>query len=189
MLIGYARVSMRIVQDTEHQQRALRELGIPDERIYLDQGFTGKNTNRPGLTTAMAVLREGDTLVVTKLDRLARSVADAYRLATDITGRGACLRFGSTVFDPRDPMGKALFGMLAVFAEFERDMISMRTREGLATARLRGRLNGRPPKLDPDRERALVRMVQQDRYTRAEVARIFGVSRSTVGRALDRAGA
>lgn len=179
---------MRIVQDTEHQERELRRRGVEPDRIYLDQGYTGKNTNRPGLALALAALREGDTLVVTKLDRLARSVIDAHALARKVTDRGALLRFGDTLYDPTDPMGKMLFSMLATFAEFERDLISQRTREGLVTAKLKGRLNGRPPKLSPEREKALVAMVAEDRYTRAEVAAIFGVSRQTVGRALLRAG-
>lgn len=188
MLIGYARVSTRIKQDTEHQERALRDLGIPQERIYLDRGFTGKNTNRPGLTLALGVLREGDTLVVTKLDRLARSVVDAHDIAQRVTSKGARLSFNGSTYDPADPVTKMVFGMLAVVAEFERDLISMRTREGLVTARLKGNLNGRPPKLTPVQERALVAMVAADTHTLTEVAAIFGVGRSTVGRALDRAG-
>jgi len=188
LLIGYARVSTRLSQDTEHQERALRELGIPQDRIFIDQGFTGTNTRRPGLTRAMASLRPGDVLVVTKLDRLARSIVDAHRLAQQITERGASLRFNGTTLDLGDPVGKLLFSMLAMIAEFERDLISMRTREGLVTAKLRGRLTGRPPKLSPDRERLLVKMVTEDRHTRAEVADIFGVGRSTVSRALARAG-
>jgi DNA invertase Pin-like site-specific DNA recombinase len=188
MLIGYARVSTRIAQDTEHQERELRALGIPQDRIYLDRGYTGKNTNRPGLALALAAVRQGDTLCVTKLDRLARSVVDAHRLAQQLTDLGALLRIGSSVYDPRDPFGKLLFTCLAMIAEFERDLISMRTRDGLETARLKGKLRGRPPKLDPAREKALVAMVGQDHYTRAEVAAIFGVAPSTVRRALDRAG-
>jgi DNA invertase Pin-like site-specific DNA recombinase len=186
MLLGYARVSTRIAQDTEHQERDLRAMGC--DRIFLDRGYTGSNTDRPGLAQAMACLRPGDTLAVTKLDRLARSLLDARRLAEEIVAAGASLRLGHAVYDPTDPVGRLMFNVLAIIAEFERDLIVMRTRDGLETARLKGRLRGRPPKLDRDRERALVAMVAEDRYTLGQVAGIFGVSRSTVGRALARAG-
>ncbi len=188
MLIGYARVSTSLKQDPEHQARELRAMGIPDERIYLDRGYTGTNTRRPGLALALAAVREGDTLCVTKLDRLARSIRDAGDLVADLTARGALLRIGATVHDPTDPIGRLLFNVLAMVAEFEADLIRQRTRDGLETARLRGRLRGRPPKLSPARERALVAMVAEGRHTRAEVAEIFGVGRSTVARALGRAG-
>ena len=188
MIIGYARVSTRLTQDTEHQQRELRGMGIPDDRIYLDKGYTGSNTNRPGLAQAMAALREGDTLVVTKLDRLGRSVKDLHELAEQIRERGAKLQIGPTVHDPADPFGVLFFTILAAFAQFERDLIRMRTRDGLETARLKGKLRGRPPKLPVAREKAMVAMVLEDRRTKAEVAEIFGVARSTVGRALARAG-
>lgn len=188
MLIGYARVSTRLTQDTASQERLLLAAGVAREAIHLDQGFTGKNTDRPGLHAALAALRPGDVLVVTKLDRLARSAQDAFMLAQVVAGKGASLQYGATRLDPADPMGKALFGMLAVFAEFERDLISLRTREGLEVARAKGRLRGRPPKLSPERERLLVRMVREDTHTRGEVAAIFGVGRSTVARALSRAG-
>ena len=125
---------------------------------------------------------------MTKLDRLARSVVDAHAIAQQVTGKGARLSFNGSTYDPADPVTKMVFGMLAVVAEFERDLISMRTREGLVTAKLRGRLNGRPPKLWPERERLLVRTVLAGELTIGEVATMFGVGRSTVGRALDRAG-
>ena len=186
MRVGYGRVSTVLSQDVEHQRRALAELGCPDDRIYLDHGYTGTNTNRPALREALAALRAGDTLVVTKLDRLARSVVDAHRLVGQITGMGAGLAIGSSVYDPADPMAKLLFSVLAVIAEFEADLISIRTREGLVTAKLRGRLRGRRPKLSPPAERALVEMVAAGTHTRTEVAEVFAVSRSTVARALAR---
>ncbi len=188
MKIGYARVSTRLSQDTVHQERALLALGIDKDRIYIDHGYSGANTNRPGLREAMAALRAGDELCVSKLDRLARSVTDAHRLASEITEKGAKLRIGESLHDPADPMGKLLFTCLAMIAEFEKDLISLRTKDGLETARLKGKLRGRPPKLAPAREKAMVDMVLEDRRTKAEVAEIFGVARSTVGRALARAG-
>lgn len=186
MLIGYGRVSTR-GQDTETQIAQLEALGIPTERIYLDKA-SGKNTDRPGLQTALAVLREGDTLTVTKLDRLARSLPDALDLGRIIAEKGARLSFAGQVYDPRDPMGKLLFAVLAMVAEFERDLNSQRTRDGLATAKRHGRIGGRPPKLSPDREKLLVKLVASDQHTQREAATLFGVSHSTVQRALRRAG-
>jgi len=188
LLVGYGRVSTVLSQDVATQRRLLSEAGCAEDRIYLDHGYTGGNTNRPALQTALAVLRPGDTLVVTKLDRLARSLVDAHALARQVTDAGARLRFDGLVLDLANPVGKLLFSMLAMIAEFERDLIRMRTREGLATAKRKGRLRGRPPKLAREREALLVSMVRAGDRTVAEVARVFGVDPATVRRALRRAG-
>ena len=92
-------------------------------------------------------MRAGDTLVVPKLDRLARSVPDARDIADSLVKRGVRLALGSSVYDPSDPMGKMFFNVLATFAEFEADLIRMRTREGMAIARAKGKLRGKMPKL------------------------------------------
>jgi DNA invertase Pin-like site-specific DNA recombinase len=188
MLIGYARVSTRLTQDPVHQTNALEAMGVHPARIYVDHGYTGTNTKRPALAEAMAAVREGDTLVVTKLDRLARSVIDAHRLAGEITAKGAKLRVGESVHDPRDPMGKLLFTCLAMIAEFEADLISIRTRDGLVTARAKGRMRGKPPKLSAPLERRLVADYRSGEYTVAELCETYGIARATVYRALDRAG-
>src|SRR6476469_4155490 len=112
-------------------------------------GLTGTNRARPGLDQALAALREGDTLVVPKLDRLARSVPDARDIGDGLAARGIKLSLGGQVYDPTDPMGKMFFNILATFAEFEVDLLRMRTREGMAVARAKGRLKGRRPKLSP----------------------------------------
>ena len=95
-------------------------------------------------------MREGDTLVVPKLDRLARSVPDARAIADQLRERGVKLALGRALYDPRDPMGKLFFNILATFAEFEADLIRMRTREGKAIARAKGKLRGKQPKLSTD---------------------------------------
>ena len=135
--IGYARCSTD-KQDLEAQQNALRELGVATERIYTDHGMTGTKRERPGLDQALAAVREGDTLVVPKLDRLARSVPDARAIAAQLEGKGVKLALGSNIYDPTDPMGKMFFNILATFAEFEADLIRMRTKEGMAVARAKG---------------------------------------------------
>ena len=144
-LIGYARCSTD-TQDLTAQRDRLRELGVAENRVYLDHGLTGTNRNRPGLDQALAGVREGDTLVVPKLDRLARSVPDARAIGDDLAGRGIKLSLGGQVYDPADPMGKMFFNILATFAEFEVDLLRMRTREGMAIARAKGKLRGKQPK-------------------------------------------
>ena len=137
--IGYARVSTAD-QDLTSQRDGLLRLGVLDSNIYVDHGLTGTNRARPGLREALAAVREGDTLVVTKLDRLARSVKDARDIADELTTRGVALSLGGSRYDPTDPVGRLLFNVLAMVAEFERDLISMRTKEGMAVARAKGHL-------------------------------------------------
>jgi DNA invertase Pin-like site-specific DNA recombinase len=141
-LIGYARCSTD-KQDLTAQRERLRELGVTEKRIYLDHGLTGTNRKRPGLDQALAAVREGVTLVVPKLDRLARSVPDARDIGDSLAQRGIKLSLGGQVYDPTDPMGKMFFNILATFAEFEVDLLRMRTREGMAVARAKGRLRGK----------------------------------------------
>jgi DNA invertase Pin-like site-specific DNA recombinase len=154
-LIGYARCSTD-KQDLAAQQAALEKLGVAPERIYTDRGLTGTNRSRPGLDQALAAVRTGDTLVVPKLDRLARSVPDARTIADALVARGVKLALGSSVYDPADPMGKMFFNILATFAEFEADLIRLRTREGMAVARARGKLKGKQPKLNLNSKRAIL---------------------------------
>lgn len=187
-LIGYARCST-VLQDLTAQTEILTSLGVPEDRIYLDKGLTGTNRERPGLDQALAAVRAGDTLVVPKLDRLARSVPDARDLGDTLVARGVRLSLGGSVYDPADPMSKMFFNMLAVFAEFEADLLKMRTREGMAIARSRGKLKGRQPKLTARQQAELVRMHATGDYTIAELMEVFSIGRATVYRVLDRANA
>src|SRR4051794_31732299 len=115
LMVGYARVSTE-GQDLTVQRQALAGLGVEPDRIYVDHGLTGPNRERPGLREAMAVCRAGDTLVVTKLDRLARSVPDARAIGEELTGRGVRLSLGGSVYDPSDAVGRLLFNVLAMVA-------------------------------------------------------------------------
>ena len=156
-LIGYARCSTD-KQDLAAQMAALEKLGVAPDRVYTDRGFTGTNRSRPGLDQALAAVRSGDTLVVPKLDRLARSVPDARFIADALVARGVKLQLESSLHDPSDPMGKLFFNILATFAEFEVDLIKMRTREGMAIARAKGKLRGKQPKLSDRQQKELRRM-------------------------------
>ena len=184
-LIGYARCSTDS-QDLTAQRARLQELGVAADRIYTDHGFTGTNRARPGLDQALAAVRDGDTLVVAKLDRLARSVPDARDIAETLAKRGVKLSLGGSVYDPTDPMGKMFFNILATFAEFEADLIKLRTREGMAMARAKGKLRGKKPKLSPKQQRELRRMHATGDYAISDLAELFAVSRPTVYRTLAR---
>jgi DNA invertase Pin-like site-specific DNA recombinase len=185
IIIGYARCSTD-KQDLAAQKAALEKLGVSSQRIYTDHGMTGSNRARPGLDQALAAVRSGDTLVVPKLDRLARSVPDARAIADALIARGVKLALGASVYDPADPMGKMFFNILATFAEFEADLIRMRTREGMAVARAKGKLRGKQPKLSDKQQKELCRMHDTGDYSISDLAEVFSVSRPTVYRTLNR---
>ncbi len=121
-----------------------------------------------------------------KLDRLARSVPDAREIGDSLVARGVRLPLGTMVYDPADPMGKMFFNILATFAEFEVDLLRMRTREGMAVARAKGKLKGRAPKLSTTRQAHLLKLHAAGEHTIAELAELFEVSRPTVYRVLAR---
>jgi DNA invertase Pin-like site-specific DNA recombinase len=163
--IGYARVSTD-AQDLTAQRDALQALGVDAERIYVDHGLTGAHRDRPGLRQALAACRAGDTLVVTKLDRLARSLPDARAIADELTSQQVKLALGTSVHDPTDPVGRLLFNVLAMVAEFEADLIRARTREGMKVAKAKGRLRGKQPKLSPTQEAHLVKLYRAGEHIR-----------------------
>jgi DNA invertase Pin-like site-specific DNA recombinase len=186
VLVGYARCSTD-EQDLTAQREILYGLGVPEDRIYLDHGLTGTNRVRSGLAQALAAVRAGDTLVVPKLDRLARSVPDAREIGDSLVARGVRLSLGGQLYDPVDPMGKMFFNVLATFAEFEVDLLRMRTREGMAIAKSKGKLRGKPPKLSARQQAHLVELHRAGTHTIVELAELFNVSRPTVYRVLNRA--
>ena len=184
-LIGYARCSTD-KQDLAAQLAILTDLGVAPERIYMDRGLSGTTRARPGLDQALAAVCSGDTLVVPKLDRLARSVPDARQIADALVERGVRLALGPSVYDPADPMGKMFFNILATFAEFEADLIRLRTREGMAIARAKGKLRGKRPKLSDKQHKELWRMYETGEYSISDLAELFSVSRPTVYRTIAR---
>jgi DNA invertase Pin-like site-specific DNA recombinase len=185
LLVGYARVSTE-QQDLTAQRNGLSALGVGDDRIYVDHGLSGTGRDRPGLRLALAACRAGDTLVVTKLDRLARSLPDARDILDELTKRNVKLSLGGSIHDPTDPVGRLLFNVLAMVAEFETDLIRMRTREGMKVAKANGRLRGKQPKLKPYQAKHLLELHDLGTYTQAELAELFGVGRSTIYRSLER---
>ena len=184
-LIGYALCSTDPT-DALQQTDALVDLGVDRRCIHLDVGLVGADRARPGLQDALGACRAGDTLVVTKLDRLAGSVASAKDATRKLKTNGVILSVGGRASDPTEPAGAALFDALTLVAEFEVDVTRRRTREWMDLARAEGRLNTRQPKLSASDERRLVEVRRSEKCSIAELGSRFGVSRATVYRALDR---
>ncbi|HEY8311147.1 MAG TPA: recombinase family protein [Gemmatimonadaceae bacterium] len=185
LLIGYARVST-YEQDLTAQRIALERLGVASENIHTDQGLTGTNRARPGLREALASCRDGDTLVIAKLDRLARSLRDAKDIVDELTAKNVKLNIGGSVHDPNDPIGRLLFNVLAMVAEFESNLIRARTREGMQVAKAKGHLRGKQPKLSDAQQRHLMEVHAAGTHSTAELAELFSVARSTIYRSIQR---
>lgn len=182
MIVGYARVSTH-EQNLELQRDALESADC--ERIYEDH-VSGASTERPGWTQASDVLREGDTLVVWRLDRLGRSLKHLIDTVNDLEARGVGFKSLTENIDTTTPGGRLVFHVFGALAEFESELIRERTRAGLAAARARGRRGGRPRKLGR-RQLATARTLLEDgRHTVKSVAETLGVARSTLYRALAR---
>lgn len=152
MLVGYMRVSKADGSQTVQLQRdALLAAGVDAGQLYEDHA-SGRRDDRPGLATCLKALREGDTLVVWKLDRLGRNLHHLVTTVHDLTARGIGLKVltgQGAAIDTTTPAGKLVFGIFAALAEFERELISERTIAGLTSARARGRKGGRPYKMTP----------------------------------------
>lgn len=178
-LIGYGRVSTED-QNLGAQTDALTAAGC--EQLFTDKA-SGKLARRPELDKALAYLRSGDTLVITKLDRLGRSLKNLIELSETLRERGIGLRVLHQGIDTSTPAGRMFFNVIGAIAEFERDLISERTTEGLAAARARGRKGGRPAKLTDTKLTTAREMYESKRYTVREIADTVGVSRATLYRA------
>lgn len=185
MLVGYSRVST-LPQDIDAQRAALLDLGVPEERIYLDRGFTGKTVERAGLQQAFAAVRDGDILVVPRMDRFARNAEETLRLVRELTDKGAAFQMGRTVYDPRDPWSKLFMTFLAAMAEAEGGWISLRTQEAMARPNVRAKLRGKQPKLTSRQDAAIARHMADGDLTVTEIADLFQVGRSSVYRAVER---
>lgn len=180
-MIGYARVSTDD-QNPGLQEDALKAAGC--ERIYTDRGYSGARMHRPAYDRMLETLREGDTLVCWKLDRIGRSTSGLVELVNDLRDRGVAFRSLTEGIETDTPGGKLVFHIFAALAEFERDLIRERTREGLRAARARGRQGGRPAKLDDAMRRDIKRYYFDRGLTAGETSRMTGVSVTTVRRAV-----
>lgn len=186
MKIGYARVST-IQQDHELQLQRLAELGVDQDRMYVDHGFSGKTMTRNGVTAALAACRDGDELVVPRMDRLARNTLETLQLIQQLGERGIALNVNGAIYDPHDPMGKLFFTIMAAVAEAEGGWISLRTKEAMARPEVRARLKGKQPKLSPRQDAALLKQYEESEIPVRDLAKTFNISRTGVYRALERA--
>ncbi len=178
MLVGYARVSTA-EQNPDHQTDALLRAGVTRNDIHVDHA-SGAKASRPKLDLILRLLRDGDVLVVTRLDRLGRSVLHLVTLGAQLRERGVGLKVVEQGIDTATAEGRAMFGMLSVLAELQRELIVANTRDGLAAARARGRRGGRPPKLSPDQVALAQRLYDAGEHTVAQIAAMLGVPRSTI---------
>jgi DNA invertase Pin-like site-specific DNA recombinase len=184
-LIGYMRVSKAHgSQVLDLQRDALLAAGVTERHLYSDTA-SGKKDDRPGLAACLQALRRGDILVVWKLDRLGRSLRHLVNIVHDLTSRSIGLRVltgQGAAIDTTTPAGKLVFGIFASLAEFERDLISERTRAGLASARARGRKGGRRPKMTPAKLRLAMAAMGRPETNVGALCRELGVTRSTLYR-------
>ena len=178
MIIGYARVSTED-QSLDGQLDALKAAGAG--RIFADK-ITGTARSRPGLDRLLDQLRQGDVITVTKYDRLARSLRDLLDIVDAIQERGAGFRSLAEDIDTTTPAGRLVFHVFASIAQFERERISERTKEGLEAARKRGRVGGRPPALSTAQRAEARRMRDEELRPLPEIAQLFRVSAKTIRR-------
>jgi len=181
MIIGYARVSTDD-QKLDLQKDALIKAGC--EKIFEDHGFSGIQKDRPGLNEAISCLKEGDVLVVWKLDRLGRGLADLVLTLDDFGSKGIHFKAIADGIDTTTPTGHFLFGLLAVLAHEERKTIIKRTKAGLEAARRRGIKLGRPKKINAERYEVVQQLLKDGKKTVPEIAHILKVTRQTVYNAM-----
>jgi len=181
VLIGYARVSTSS-QSLDLQIKALKEAGC--DKIFSDIA-SGAKAIRPGLSDAEMVLREGDVLVVWKLDRLGRSIQHLIASINDLNSKGIAFRSLQEAIDTQTSGGKLIFHIFSALAEFERDLIRERTNAGLNAARARGKKGGRPKSMEQTKSIRLLKQMHDDpSYSINDICKTFNISRSTFYRYL-----
>lgn len=176
MKIGYARVST-FEQNLDLQVDALKKEGC--DKIYIDK-ISGSVSERKELLKALEHLREGDTLVVWRLDRLGRSLKHLIRLLDDFEGQGVVFKSIMENLDTSSASGRLIFHIFGALTEFERNLIKERTTAGLASARARGRLGGRNKKLNREKREHTVKLYQEKKYTVKEICDLMGISKPTL---------
>ena len=191
-LFGYMRVSKADgSQVLDLQADALRANGVAERNLYSDTA-SGKRDDRPGLENCLKALRSGDTLVVWKLDRLGRNLRHLVNTVSDLTERGVGLRVltgQGAAIDTTTAAGKLVFGIFASLAEFERELISERSRAGLAAARARGRTGGRKPKMTPAKIRLASAAMGKRGTVVGDLCQELGITRATLYRHVSPTGA
>lgn len=182
MKFGYARVSTKD-QNIGMQVDALVDAGVERENIFTDEGVSGKRSSRPGLDAMLDKLREGDEVVVWRLDRLGRSMIHVAQLGEDFKNRGVGFKSISDGVNTSSSTGRLLFNLLVGIAEYEREMIIERTTAGLASARAQGKTGGRKKVMTPELARTIDSLVKGG-HKATEIASTLKVSRATAYRYL-----
>ena len=166
-------------RNADHQVDALVRAGVAERDVHVDVA-SGAKASRPELDLVLQLLRDGDTLVITRLDRLGRSLVHLVTLGAQLRDRGVGLRVLEQGIDTSTAEGRAMYGMLSVLAELQRELIVANTRDGLASARVRGRVGGRKPKLTPEQAVLAQQLYDAKEKTVQQIGDLFGVPRSTV---------
>jgi DNA invertase Pin-like site-specific DNA recombinase len=181
MLIGYARVSTDD-QNLDLQKDALTRAGC--EKV-LEDHQSGAKAERPGLKSVLQYAREGDTLVVWRLDRLSRSLKDLIEMVSQLESRGIGLKSLHESLDTSSSSGKLIFHIFGALAEFERNLIRERTQAGLQAARARGRKGGRPKALNADKRALAVQLYGDRKHTVKQICQMMGISKPTLYKYVD----
>jgi len=179
--IGYGRISTAD-QNASSQEDALKAAGV--DQLFIDT-FTGTKSSRPELDRMKEQLRSGDTIIITRLDRLGRSTKDLLNLVSELDDHGVNLQVLEQNINTSTPDGKLFFTMIAAFAEFEREIMRSRTIDGLVAARARGRKGGRKPAMS-DSKIEMARKLYREGKQVTEIASVLGVSRPTIYRVLEK---
>jgi DNA invertase Pin-like site-specific DNA recombinase len=178
MKIGYARVST-LEQVLDLQEDALKKVGCSE--IFIDR-ISGSVKERPGLKEALKFLREGDTLVTWRLDRLARSLKDLIAFINTLKEKGIHFQSLTENIETESMTGRFIFHIFGALAEFERDLIQTRTKAGLASARARGKLGGRPPLLSSQQQQKLNKLINDSNFTIEDLQDMFKISKTSLYR-------
>lgn len=180
---GYARVSTED-QELGLQVAALRDAGVPESHIIREKASGKAGTDRPLYAALLARLKDGDRLVVWKVDRLGRSTLDALQTARDLDERGVHIVITTLGIDLKTPAGRLVFGVMAQIAEFERELIRERVKAGMADAKARGIHTGRKHTLKPHQRAEAVRLHMVEGKSIGAIAALFGCGRTVVHRAI-----
>lgn len=183
MIFGYARVSLQ----TMNLEKQIEQLKIAGCEKIFEEKLTGTKFERPELQKMLEQLRENDTIIVCELTRLSRSTKDLFKIVESIENAGANIKsLKESWVDTTSPSGKLMFTIMAGISQFERDMISLRTKESLAVRRARGRVGGRPKK-DASKIRTAIKMYNSKQHSIKEITEATGVSKTTLYRSLKNA--
>jgi len=182
MVFGYARISTQ-GQNLDRQLDSLNSAGAEE---IIQEKITGTKADRPELNRLLDKLRKGDVILVSDLTRLSRSTKDLFRLVDQIERKGSNIKsLKESWLDTTTPQGKLMFTFMAGISQFERDLISQRTKEGLEAARVRGRKGGRKPKLDDNKKRALYELYQLKETTVKDLCDMFSITKPTLYKVIE----